>query len=178
MKLLASLKDDEFINNGIDVTRNIVRAIVLDENDNIALHHLFGVMGDAFGLRDYYETPGGGVDEGETFKEAIKRECLEELGYEIEIISEIGEVDDYYNALRRKNLNHYYLCRRIGKKHPTNFISEGDRLIEKTVWVSFNEAKALYDAHKLSPLSRLVYNREYVVLLEAESIVKDLRQTL
>jgi 8-oxo-dGTP diphosphatase len=37
------------------------------------------------GKNDYWCPPGGGVDEGETAIEALKREFLEETGYEIEV---------------------------------------------------------------------------------------------
>ncbi len=175
MRLLASLEDNEFPFKGIKVARNVVRALVFDENGNVALHHVYGIMGEEFGLRDYYETPGGGVEGNEPFEVALKRECLEELGYEVEIIAEIGEVDDYYNLLERKNLNHYYLCRRIGEKKELHFASKGDQLIEKTIWVSLSKAKELYEAHEQTPLARLVYNREYRILLEGEKILNNLR---
>lgn len=175
MRLLASLKDNEFPYKGIKVTRNVVRALVLDENGNVALHHVYGMMGEEFGLRDYYETPGGGVKDNESFEAALKRECLEELGYEIEIIAEIGEIDDYYNLLERKNLNHYYLCQRVGSQKELHFASRGDQLIEKTVWVPFSEAKRLYESHKGAPLALLVFNREYQILLEGEKILNNLR---
>jgi 8-oxo-dGTP pyrophosphatase MutT (NUDIX family) len=34
---------------------------------------------------EYWETPGGGICDKETIEEALKREVLEETGYEIEI---------------------------------------------------------------------------------------------
>lgn len=40
-----------------------------------------------------YMLPGGGVDEGETLEEAIKREVLEELNIEVEVIGELGIYD-------------------------------------------------------------------------------------
>ncbi len=175
MELLYKLKDEEFEFKGIKAIRNVVRGIVLNNEGKIALHHVFGLYGEEFGFRDYYETPGGGVKRNEDLVAALKRECLEELGYEIEILCEIGEVDDYYNLLERKNLNHYFLCKIKGEKKDTDFVSKGDSLIKETVWVSLSEAKLLYDSHKTTPLSRLVCNREYPILTKTGSILKNLR---
>ncbi len=174
MRLLADLLDNEYPYTEIKRVRVVVRAIVMDENGNIALHHICGNEPDAFGLRDYYETPGGGADDGEDLLVALKRECREELGYEIDVIAEIGEVDDYYNLLFRKNLNHYYLCRRKGAFLGTHFVSRGDSLIHDTVWVPLEEAMRLYENHRDEKLARLVYNREYPVLLETRNILKNL----
>ena len=174
MRLLADLLDNEYPYTETKRVRTVVRAIVLDEENRIALHHILGHQPDAFGLRDYYETPGGGVDEGEDLIAALRRECREELGYEIEIIAEIGEVDDYYNLLFRKNLNHYYLCRRKGAFQGTHFVSRGDSLIHDTVWVDIEEAMRLYEGHRDEKLARLVFNREYPVLLETRKMLKNL----
>ncbi len=176
MEILASLKDEEFEFRGIKKIRKVVRGIILNKDRKIALHHIYGLYGEEFGFRDYYETPGGGVKEGEDLISALKRECLEELGYEIEIISEIGEVDDYYNVLERKNLNHYFLCKIKGEKKETILASKGDSLIKETVWVTIDEAKDLYDTHKGTSLAKLVYNREYRILIKAEGILKNLRK--
>ena len=44
-----------------------------------------------------YDIAGGGVDEGETLEEAIKRELKEELNAEVEIIKELGVYDKFYH---------------------------------------------------------------------------------
>ena len=47
-----------------------------------------------------YQISGGGVDEGESLEQAIKRELREELGVEVEIIKELGVYDKLYKTWR------------------------------------------------------------------------------
>ena len=161
MKLLAAFVDPYYPNDGISEVRSIARAIVFDGRGLIAIHHV--IRDDAFGHGDYYETPGGGVDAGETVEQACRRECQEELGYDIEIISEIGEIDDFYNLIKRQNLNHYFLARRasfVGKR----FVSHGDSLIAETLWVSIDEALRLYEGVEKARVGGLVCQREIPIL--------------
>lgn len=54
--------------------REAVRALVIDTNDRILL-----VRFD-FPARTVWALPGGGIDEGETPHEALRRELIEEIG--------------------------------------------------------------------------------------------------
>lgn len=56
--------------------RRAARAVVLDPDDRILLVRF------AFPAGDVWATPGGGIDEGETAEEAIRRELSEEVGLE------------------------------------------------------------------------------------------------
>jgi ADP-ribose pyrophosphatase YjhB (NUDIX family) len=56
--------------------RTATRALVLDEADRVLLVR----MGDGEGA--IWVTPGGGIEEGETDEEAIRRELREETGLE------------------------------------------------------------------------------------------------
>ena len=63
------------------LTRKSSRAIVLNKQNQI---FLFRYTFDFFAEEDsIWITPGGGLDEGENFDEALKRELLEELGIEL-----------------------------------------------------------------------------------------------
>ena len=61
--------------------RNCVRGVIFNEKDEIALLYINGT--DMFGKRDHFELPGGGIEENESYEEALKREIEEELGYTI-----------------------------------------------------------------------------------------------
>ena len=47
-----------------------------------------------------YYISGGGVDEGETLEQAIKRELMEELNVEVDVIKELGVYDKLYKTWR------------------------------------------------------------------------------
>ena len=80
MELLKEIKDKEFPEDESTLRiREASRAILFDENDLIPL--LFVAK------HNYHKLPGGGVDEGEDKDkaQALVRECLEEVGSEIEL---------------------------------------------------------------------------------------------
>lgn len=56
--------------------RRATRALVLDDDDRVLL-----VRFD-FGDRVVWATPGGGIEEGESDEQAIRRELVEEAGFE------------------------------------------------------------------------------------------------
>lgn len=59
--------------------RNSVKAIIIKDNKILTMK---GKDDDGF----YYLLPGGGQNHGETMVEALKRECLEEIGCNVEVL--------------------------------------------------------------------------------------------
>lgn len=153
--------DDQYMFKGVTHTREVVRAILLDENNNVCLEYLLD--DDGFGPRDYYETPGGGVKSGEDHIQAIQREIEEEVGYKCEVIKFLAEVDDYYNLINRENHNYYYLVRRLNKV--SQHLEEDEKIrISKIVWVDIDKAISLYEGMQNVLVGRLVKQRELPIL--------------
>jgi len=69
-----------------------VRAIVTNEKNEILLvKHSY---------QNFWFLPGGGVKKGETFEQAIRRELIEETGYEADIIELFGVYQNTYEGKR------------------------------------------------------------------------------
>ncbi len=65
------------------------------------------------GKRHYFSFPGGGVDKGETFEEAVIREIEEELGLQVMVRRRIAEVTC------NGKIQHYFLVEKIGGEFGT-----------------------------------------------------------
>lgn len=88
------------------------RAVLISKNNEIALMHVSN--------RNYYKLPGGGVEQDESLEQALKRELHEEAGADsIEILAEIGEIDEIREKMQKKSIHCCYLVRLIGELQNT-----------------------------------------------------------
>ncbi len=141
--------------------RRTVRGICFGKDGKIALHVVS--RDDIFGKARYYELPGGGVKEGESDEAALIREIEEELGMKGSVGEKFYEVWDAYNLIHQENRISFYLfeLKEAGEKHIS---SRGDLLIERTIFVTLEEALALYEGQEDTPIGNLVRRRELPVL--------------
>lgn len=168
-ELFLELSDNEWPDNGTTHDRSIARAIVIDDDGYFYFMHV--ERDDDFGRATLIETAGGGVEPGEDLTTAIKRELSEELGAQVEIITEIGVVSDHYNLIHRHNINNYFLCRVVsfGEKHMTE--EEINEFHLSTWKLTFHEAEAEYERCSNTPLGRLVAARELPILKRAGQLL-------
>lgn len=168
-ELYLELQDTEWPFTGTDHDREIVRAIVVDKLGNY--YFMRAERDDDFGKATIIETAGGGVELGEDLLEAIKRELKEELGAEVDVLCEIGVVSDYYNLIRRHNINNYYLCKAksFGDTHMTQ--DEIERFHLSTLKLSYEDAVKEYEKCADSMLGRLIANRELPIVRRAKELL-------
>jgi 8-oxo-dGTP diphosphatase len=84
-----------------------VVAIIFKENETKEKEYLFVKRTKDYGeFTHMYAPPGGGIEEGESEEEALKREIKEELGWDIynlqKIADTVGDLSD--------NMLHWYAC--------------------------------------------------------------------
>ena len=168
-ELFINLQDDQWEFDYIDHDRNVVRAIVFDEEDKF--YFVRAVRDDDFGKATLIETSGGGVEENEELLDAIKRELKEELGVEVDVVCKIGVVSDYYNLIHRHNINNYFLCKvkSFGDIKLTK--EEMDDFHLSTLRLSYEEACKEYEYRSNSKLGKLISNRELPILHRAKEIL-------
>lgn len=90
---------------------------------------------------DGYFLPGGGIDVGETTVEAVKREILEEIGYEVTGLAKIGEAVEFIEARadgRVYRIESTFFSAEIGAR-----VSEGIEIDHKLIWLARIEAEKL-----------------------------------
>ena len=164
-----ALQDEEWPYEYTDHKRNIVRAIVVDEDGYY--YFVRADRDDIFAKAVVIETSGGGVEGDEDLHSAIKRELLEELGVDVDIICKIGVVSDYYNLIKRNNINNYFLCKitEFKEKHLTE--DEIEKYHLSTLKMTYDEAINEYESCKISKLGRLIANRELPILIRAKEIL-------
>ena len=175
-EIYLHLKDEEWPFEYVDHDRDVVRAIVFDDSDN--LYFVRAVRDDDFGKATLIETSGGGVEEGEDHHTAILRELKEELGAEAEVICKLGVVSDYYNLIHRHNLNNYYLCRLLSLGESNLTEDEINVFHISPLRLRYEEAIREYEKCSDSRLGRLIANRELPILKHAKIAMDRYKETI
>lgn len=145
-------------------TRTAARAVILDNEGNIAM---LAVTRDG-----YHKLPGGGVDEGEDLATALARECLEEVGCEIEILAEIGTVLEVRKNFSLVQDSHAWLAKLNGAKGTPDFTeSELSRGFEIR-WMPLAEAKRYLNEERSDDYeSQYIVIRDLTIIEEAERLI-------
>ena len=165
MQLLSEI----YRHTGVDIQgrtshRTAVRAVILRGTDLLMIFS--SVVGD-------YKFPGGGVDEGESHEQALRREVQEECGMSLaEMGSGVGAVIEYDNPSEEeydvfKMTSHYYRCE-VKDGFGAQMLDDYERdLGFKPVWISIEDAiqsnkSLLHTEQKPEWLEREIFLLEYL----------------
>ncbi len=108
------------------------KAIVFDDDKNVAL---IGTK-----VNSFYLLPGGGIDQGESIEVGIIRECLEEIGCNVELKMPIGTIDDYRNRDKKHCINYCYTAKLVGEKGELTLTEDEKKNGLHVIWVPLEEA--------------------------------------
>ena len=134
MKLikLINLENTTEQEAGTFSVREAARAIVFDTDNLVALLHSTKY--------EYYKLPGGGVEPGEDYETALKRECVEEIGCQIEVLKELGKIIEYRKKYNLKQTSYCYVAKVVGEKGIAELTPEEMDDAFETVWLPLEEA--------------------------------------
>ena len=147
--------------------REAARAVVLDEDKNIALLHATAT--------DYYKLPGGGLDDDTDKIVALKRECVEEIGCEVEVLQELGIVNEWRKIYQIHQISYCYLAKVVGEKGTPDFteseIAEGFELS----WLPYEDALQALKLSKSEHVSAKGYMvpRDIAILRAAQQYLQN-----
>jgi len=163
MQLLKSTIHSSLDNlEGACLTRKATRAIVLN-GENILLLYTERYHD--------YSLPGGGVDDGESLTDGLKRELTEETGAQnIEVLDEFGLYEEYrpwhkadFELIHM--LSYCYICKISETLNETAFESHEIQNGMEPVWVNIHQAISHNEETiKASPKKGLSIERETFLL--------------
>lgn len=112
--------------------RDAARAVVADPDGKYALLYV--------GAEKYYKLPGGGIKNTENVEEALRRECKEEIGTDIEITGEVGTIVEYRKIFALRQTSYCYHARMKGTKRESSFTDDERAHGFEVRWFPFDEA--------------------------------------
>ena len=168
MKNLAVIHDRDVGSDTPDPNvyreRAAARAVVFDADNNIALLNAT--------VNNYHKLPGGGINDGEDVVEALKRECIEEIGCAIKDVVELGSVEEFRNQIGLHQWSYTYTAKLDGEKGvPHLEQSEIDEGFE-TVWMPLDAAIKTLESELESDiyLARFMTRRDLAILKAARGV--------
>lgn len=167
MITLAKLNPENATNTEVKEyqLRQAARAVVFDDAGNVAILHVRN--------EKYYKLPGGGIESGEDTIAALKRECLEEIGCEIEVIDELGSIVEFRKMWRLQQTSYCYVAKVTGKKGEPQFTQEEIDDGFEQLWLPYPEALLRISNNRASNLegSSYIVPRDSIFLESAERYV-------
>ena len=165
------LLDSEYPQTEITTHRYTVRAIALNNHDEVAMLRI--ETSDHFGHRHHLESPGGGVEPGETVVETLIRELQEEIGYKVAFYLPLGRVAQDYNLIHATHHAVYFMVR-VGDKVALNRTDDEQQFIQEVVWMPIQKLYHYLLSNPQTGAGHLIHVRERLMIERAISMLQKL----
>lgn len=171
MKLICKLTDEDIEHEKIKMEnpeiRYSARGIVIRNDGKIAIFYKRN--------KNEYKLPGGGIEKQEIPESAFKREVLEETGCKIEIISNMGIIEEYKTAINFKQISYVFIGKVLKDTYNLNVTKKEKDEGAELQWKEPNEAleliKGCYNNLVASNYGS-VYSTKFVVLRDRKILEK------
>ena len=146
MKLLGEICLDKDVKCECFKFERNARAVILNDKGEIALTYEV--------KPGMHLLAGGGVEKGENFITACKRECLEEVGANVEIMDEVGAVLLSINGQGVMQLCECFVAKVKGKLQ-CQCLTEGEQDAGIEIhWMGVDEAIKVFESERKKPYKK------------------------
>ena len=163
MELIKRITDKDILGTE-DITvaepQKAVRAVLMDWNGLVAVMYIADWV--------FYMLPGGRMESGETVLKALEREVLEETGCRLEVIRELGTIDENRAFNNYRLFSYCYLAKVKGKKGNPSMMQDEIDAGTEVRWHSPRKVLELIeDQDNTDYVMKFIRKRELVLLNEA-----------
>lgn len=150
--------------------RKAVRAVVVNNEELIGLVHSV--------KNNHYKIPGGGIEDGESIPAALNRECLEEIGTDVEIISEIGYITEYRKMWGLTQISYCYFAKQKGRFGKPGYMQDEIEEGFEPIWLPYKEALESISLNRASSFEgkNYIVPRDTTFLRKAEIFLNKLNK--
>ncbi len=145
--------------------RRAARGVVMNADGNVAVLPVSN--------HNYYKLPGGGIEESESEEAAFRRECLEEIGFDVEMVKELGIIIEYRSEFKILQTSYCYIGKVIGDKKEIAFTDhEKSQGFKEALWVPFEEAfKLVSESNPTNYEGKFIKERDTLILETARKLI-------